>query len=119
LVCLFSWDVDLIGESAGNRFASVPILGPDNTLVENGVFPSPVKQVRYILRLNMPFPEYIVKFEEAFMLKKFNDLFESFENVSKVFDVEPDKYNLDRLVAMWNKNKLFSTGYFDLGAAGQ
>lgn len=83
------------------------------TLVEIGVFPSPVKQVRYILRLDMPFQEYIVKFEEAFMLTKFDNLTEAFENVCKEFDVKPPKFVFDKLVGMWNKNMLLSRLFID------
>lgn len=78
------------------------------TLVENGVFPSPVRQVKYILRIEEPFSEYIVKFEEVFMLKKYDDLYSAFEAVCGAFGIEPEKFILDRLVGMWNKHKLLA-----------
>jgi HAD superfamily hydrolase (TIGR01549 family) len=78
------------------------------TLVENGIFPSPVKQVKFILRLKMPFSEFIVKFEEAFMTKRFRNLTEAFNNVIKEFDVNPPDWVRDKLVGMWNKNTLLS-----------
>ena len=78
------------------------------TLVENGIFPSPVRQVRYILRLRMPFQEFIVKFEEAFMLKKYETLKEAFENVCKAFDVNPPPFVIEKLIGMWNKNMLLA-----------
>src|SRR3989338_5133320 len=59
------------------------------TLVENGVFPSPIKKVMYTLRLNIPFSDYVVVFEETFMLGKFKDLYEGFTKVCKTFGVEP------------------------------
>jgi 2-haloalkanoic acid dehalogenase type II len=77
------------------------------TLVSTGIY-SPVKQVRWILGLRMPFSEYIIKFEEAFMLKKFNSLAEAFENVCNAFDVEPNKEVIDKLIGIWNKNRLLA-----------
>ncbi|MFC1648573.1 HAD family hydrolase [Nanoarchaeota archaeon] len=76
------------------------------TLVENAVRPSPVRQVRYLMRLDVPFSEYIVKFEEAFMTQDFEDLYEAFTNVCKAFDVKPEPELLDKLVGMWNKNDM-------------
>ena len=81
------------------------------TLVENGIRPSPVKQVKYILRLNMPFHEFIVPFEMSFMTKKYDDLFQAFRDVCKTFNINPTKYILDKLVGMWNKNKLLAKPY--------
>lgn len=78
------------------------------TIVENGVFPSPVRQVKYILRVERPFSEYIVKFEEVFMLKKYDDLYSAFNAVCKAFNKEPEEHILDRLVGMWNKHKLLA-----------
>lgn len=78
------------------------------TLVENGVFPSPVRQVKYILRIEEPFSDYIIRFEEVFMLKKYDDLYSAFESVCEAFGIEPEKFILDRLVGMWNKHKLLA-----------
>jgi 2-haloalkanoic acid dehalogenase type II len=78
------------------------------TLVEAGVFPSPVKQVQLILSIDMPFQEYITKFEEAFMLMKFSNLKEAFENVCKEFELKPEGYIVDRVIGMWNKNMLLA-----------
>ncbi|MFH1409879.1 MAG: HAD family hydrolase [Nanoarchaeota archaeon] len=77
------------------------------TLVENGVY-SPVRQVRTILRLDMPFQEYIVAFEECFMVKKWDSLSEAFTAVCKTFDIKADTLMIERLVGMWNKNTLLS-----------
>ncbi len=82
------------------------------TLVENGIHPSPVRQVKYILGLgNMHFPEYIVRFEKVFMTKKFDDLYEAFGAVCDEFDIRKDKAILDKLVGMWNKNRLLAKPY--------
>jgi|TARA_B100002003_G_scaffold134590_1_gene124490 HAD superfamily hydrolase (TIGR01509 family) len=81
------------------------------TLVENGVR-SPVKQVKWFLRLNeMDFSEYIVKFEEVFMTKKYDDLKQGFEEVLKTFELAPPPFVTDKLIGMWNKNTILSTIY--------
>ena len=79
------------------------------TLVEIGVFPSPVKQVREILRLHrMPYRKFIVTFERSFMLEKSDDLYQAFTKVCEAFQREPSQEVLDELVGMWNKNKLLA-----------
>ncbi len=78
------------------------------TLVENGIFPSPVRQVKYLLRIEEPFPDYIVKFEKVFMLKKYDDLYAAFIAVCEAFEIEPERFILDKLVGMWNKHKLLA-----------
>ncbi|NQU98925.1 HAD family hydrolase [Candidatus Woesearchaeota archaeon] len=78
------------------------------TVVENGLFPSPSRRAQRILRLEVPFSDYIVKFEEAFMTKKVETLTEAFHNVTQVFDVSPPGFVYDKLVGMWNKNTFLS-----------
>ena len=73
------------------------------TLVENGVW-SPIKQVRNILEIKLPFPEYVVRMEKAMMTSKFNNLKEAFENVCKEFNLEINNDKIDSLVGMWNKS---------------
>lgn len=87
------------------------------TLMENGVYPSPFKQVKYMFRLNMMFPEFAPKFEEAFMLSKFENLYEGFGAVAKAFEIEPPQFVFDNVVGMWNKNKLLAKPYPDAVAA--
>jgi FMN phosphatase YigB (HAD superfamily) len=81
------------------------------TIVENGIFPSPVRQVRFILNLKIPFSEFIVKFEESFMMNEPESLTEAFTNVCKVFEIEPKKEMIENLVGMWNKNMLLAKPY--------
>lgn len=83
------------------------------TLVENGVYPSPIKRVRYILQLNIPFSEYVVEFEEAFMTEKFKDLYEGFARVCEKFGIRDDPRTMDVLVGMWNKNKMLAKPYLE------
>jgi 2-haloalkanoic acid dehalogenase type II len=78
------------------------------TLVETGVFPSPVKQVKYILRIREDFTNYITRFEQCFMTKKFGSLKEAFEAVSKEFDIPVRDFVIEKLIGMWNKNMLLA-----------
>jgi len=79
------------------------------TIMENGIFPSPVRQVKYFLRLReMPFQEYIVKFEKAFMTKKFENLEEAFKNVVREFNLKVPDFVIEKLIGLWNKNRLLA-----------
>ena len=78
------------------------------TLVENGVYPSPVKQAQFILGIETDFSEYIQKFEETLMLNKFENLNEGFTKVCETFGIEATEEKIERLVGMWNKNKFFA-----------
>ncbi len=78
------------------------------TIVEVGVLPPPVRQVKNIMRLDIPFSDFIIKFEEAFMLKKFDTLKEAFENVGKSFGIRLQPFVIEKLVGMWNKNMLLA-----------
>ena len=78
------------------------------TLLENGVFPSPVKQVKRILRINAEFSEFIEKFEKVFMTDKFDDLDKAFRKVAEEFNVNPPDFVYEKLVGLWNKNMLLA-----------
>lgn len=80
------------------------------TLVENGVW-SPIKQVRNILNVKMPFSEYVVRMEKAMMTDKFNSLREAFENVCKEFNVEATDKLLEDLIGIWNKSWMLAKPY--------
>ncbi len=83
------------------------------TVVEQGVW-SPVKQVRNILRVRLPFPEYVTRMERAMMTTPFSSLTEAFEAVCKEFNVEPTQDIVEKLVGMWNKNWMLASAYEDL-----
>ncbi len=84
------------------------------TIVEIGVFPSPMKQVRNILGLHrLPFKKYVVLFEESFMIGQSEDLYAAFRKVCETFRREPTQEVLDELVGMWNKNKLLAKPFSD------
>ncbi|MGV8171351.1 MAG: HAD family hydrolase [Candidatus Woesearchaeota archaeon] len=83
------------------------------TLVENGVFPSPMKQAKYILRIDAPFSDFVMRFERAFMIKQHSSLKEAFGMVCEEFHVMPKDFVLEKLIGLWNKNKLLSKLYPD------
>ncbi|MGM5487706.1 MAG: HAD family hydrolase [Nanobdellota archaeon] len=83
------------------------------TIIENGIFPSPVKQAKFILRIDMPFSDYIERFEKSFMTRKADNLTEAFRNVCDEFDVRPPEHVIDKLVGMWNKNTLLAKPFED------
>ncbi len=80
------------------------------TLVENGVW-SPIKQVRNILDVRMPFPEYVIRMERAMMTKEHPTLKDAFVEVAKEFSITPDEKQLDELVGMWNKSWMLAQPY--------
>ena len=83
------------------------------TLIENGIHPSPVNQVKYILRLRMPFREFVTTFEDAMMTKEYADLNETFTEVCKAFDIEPKSFIIEKLVGMWNKNEFLGKPFYE------
>ncbi|MFA6072617.1 MAG: HAD family hydrolase [Candidatus Woesearchaeota archaeon] len=83
------------------------------TVVETGVVPSPSRQVKYFLRVQQSFPDFIVAFEHSFMTKKFNSLQESFEQVVADFNLRIPDFVYEKLVGTWNKNAILSKMYPD------
>ena len=83
------------------------------TLIENGVRPSPSKQVRYFLRLREPFSEFIHTFEASFMTKKFDNLGDAFHAVTDAFNKRIPDFVYDKLVGMWNKFTILSKPFDD------
>ena len=80
------------------------------TLVENGVW-SPIKQVRNILGVRLPFSEYVVRMEKAMMTNKFPSLTEAFEAVAKEFDIPLSGRQKEELIGMWNKSWMLAKPY--------
>lgn len=83
------------------------------TLVENGIFPSPVKQVKYILRVPMSFRDFIIRFEHTIMTKPYADMNEAFSAVCEEFRINADERVIERLVGMWNKNELLAKPFLE------
>ncbi|HLC81738.1 MAG TPA: HAD family hydrolase [Candidatus Nanoarchaeia archaeon] len=82
------------------------------TLVETGEW-SPLKQIRVILDLRLPWPEFINKLEKVMMTKPFNSLQEMFEAVHHEFNLEVDHYNIEKLIGMWNKSWMLAKPYLE------
>lgn len=78
------------------------------TLIENGVRPSPSKQVQYFLRLRMPFGAFVTRFEDVFMTKQYESLREGFEAVTADFKKRVPEFVYDKMVGMWNKFSILS-----------
>ena len=82
------------------------------TLVENGTY-SPIKQSYGILRVNVPFNEFAEKFEKVLMTNKFEDQATAFKEVCEAFDVDPIPIVIEKLIGVWNKNRLLASVYSD------
>jgi HAD superfamily hydrolase (TIGR01549 family) len=81
------------------------------TLVENGTY-SPIRQVKRILRLDdMPFSDYVIRLENAMMIKKHESLKDAFEAVANEFGIKINTYQINMLVGLWNKNWLLAKPY--------
>lgn len=80
------------------------------TLVEQGVW-SPIKQVKKVLEIDLPFPEYVDRMEHAFMTSTFNNLKEAFEAVCREFKVEPEEEKIEQLIGLWNKSWILAKPY--------
>ena len=86
------------------------------TLIENGTY-SPLKQSFSILRLRMPYGEYVERFERALMTRKFEDQSEAFRAVCEEFNIEPKPIIIEKLIGVWNKNKLLAKPFPELEEA--
>ena len=82
------------------------------TLVENGTY-SPLRQTYNILRVRMKFSEFVIKTESVLMTKPYADQASAFTEVCKAFNLEPRPFIIDKLIGVWNKNKLLAKLYPD------
>jgi HAD superfamily hydrolase (TIGR01549 family) len=89
-------------------FMELIIFDLQGTLLENGVFPSPIKQVRNILNIDMRFHDYVLEFEKVFMINQYDTLGKAFHAVAEHFDIQAKEFLIEKLVGIWNKNKLLS-----------
>lgn|SRR3989344_3683748 len=80
------------------------------TLVENGTW-SPIKQVKEILKISLPFSEYVLRMEKAMMTKPFSNLRAAFEEVGKEFRITIATEQMELLVGLWNKNWMLAQLY--------
>lgn len=81
------------------------------TIIENGVHPSPTKQVRYFLRTQIQFSEFITTFEDTFMTKEYDSLKDAFEAVVNDFNLKIPDFVYEKLIGTWNKNAILSQKY--------
>ena len=82
------------------------------TLVENGTY-SPLKQSYSILRVRLPFGQFVEQFERVLMTKQYTDQAQAFAEVCKSFNVNPLPIIIDKLIGVWNKNRLLAKAYPD------
>lgn len=82
------------------------------TLAENGTY-SPLRQTYNILRMRMKFSEFVIKTEHVLMTKPYKDQATAFTEVCKAFNIEPRPFIIDKLIGVWNKNKLLAKLYPD------
>ncbi len=80
------------------------------TLVEAGVW-SPLKQVKGILEVKIPFSNFVNRVETAMMTKPYESLTEAFKNVLKEFEIKPDQTKIETLIGMWNKSWMLARPY--------
>ena len=83
------------------------------TLVENGVYPSPLRQIKNILRIEAPFSDFVMRFEKILMVGEFSSLKDAFASICEEFHLQPKDYLIEKMVGLWNKNKLLSQIYPD------
>ena len=83
------------------------------TVMENGVW-SPIKQVKNILQIPLPFPDYVQRMESVFMTKAFPTLREAFQGLCQEFAVPCTDEQLDQLIGVWNKNWMLARPFLDL-----
>lgn len=82
------------------------------TIVENGTY-SPLRQTYKILRVSMPFSQFAEQFERIMWTKTFEVQADGFSQVCESFNVEPKPFIIERLIGVWNKNKLLAKVYPD------
>ncbi len=82
------------------------------TLVQNGVW-SPIKQVKNILQIDLPFSDYVVRMERAMMTKPFASLREAFEAVCEEFEINAPEDVMEELIGMWNKSWMLAKPFYE------
>lgn len=82
------------------------------TLVQQGAY-SPLKQTYRLMRPNMVFGEFVEKFERAVMTKIYDDQSLMFRDAFKAFGLRAPDWVIEKLIGIWNKNKLLAKLYPD------
>lgn len=82
------------------------------TLVQQGAY-SPLKQTYGFMRPRMPFGEFVEKFERVAMTKPYDDQAQMFKDAFEAFGLRPQDWIIEKLIGVWNKNKLLAKPYPD------
>jgi len=80
------------------------------TLVEQGTY-SPLRRTYKLLEVRMPFSPFVVKFEQVFMTKKYEDQATAFSEVCRAFNIDCKPAIVDKLIGIWNSSKLLAKPY--------
>ena len=86
------------------------------TLVNNGTY-SPLRQTYQLLRPRMKFGDFVHRFEDVFMTQRFETQEEAFHSVFDALNVRPKAFVMDKLIGIWNKNRLLGQEYEDTAQA--
>ena len=83
------------------------------TIMEQGVRPSPLKQIKEIIAPKMRYGDFVILFEQSFMTQHIKDLYEGLEIVQKNFGIKLKKKDIEKIVGIWNKNKILAKPFPD------
>ncbi|MEM2915984.1 MAG: HAD family hydrolase [Candidatus Woesearchaeota archaeon] len=82
------------------------------TLVQQGAY-SPLKQTYKFMRPKMHFGDFVEKFERFTMTKPYDDQAQMFKDAFEAFGIKAPDWVIERLIGIWNKNKLLARLYPD------
>lgn len=80
------------------------------TLVQQGAY-SPLKQTYRLMRIRLPFGEFVEKFERVAMTKPYDDQMQMFRDAAEALEANVPDWVLEKLVGVWNMNKLLAKPY--------
>ncbi len=80
------------------------------TIVQQGEY-SPLKQTYQLMRPRMHFGTFVEKFERVAMTKPFDDQNQMYNAAFEEFGMQPKDWIIEKLVGVWNKNKLLAQPY--------
>ncbi len=82
------------------------------TLVQQGAY-SPLKQTYKFMRPRMMFGDFVEKFERIAMTKPYDDQAKMFRDAFDAFGINAPDWVVEKLIGVWNKNKLLARLYPD------
>jgi len=83
------------------------------TLVENGTY-SPIKQTYKTLNLRLSFGKFVEIFERVFMTQSYPSQMDGLKKTIEAFNLTPKNFIVEKLIGIWNMNKLFAKPYSDV-----